>query len=266
MIDTHSHILPGIDDGASTLEDAVTLCRIAADDGVTTTVCTPHINFRYANRRATIEDAFNRLSGALGEAGVPLKLVKGAEVHHAPDIVEKLKGGDLVTYNDGRCYLLLEFPFQQVMTGDEDIVYRLRLAGVTPVIAHPERIAYFMEDVGRLHRLVQLGALVQITGGSVLGKFGERSQRASLAMLERRLVHVLASDAHDASYRRPVLAEAAEAVARDFGEACRRALVFDHPLAIVEGRTIEAPDPVEPRRRSGGILGIFRRDRQRGGS
>ncbi len=259
MIDTHAHILPGIDDGAEAIEDAVDLCRIAVQDGVTTTVCTPHINFRYANRRETIEAAFNRLCVALDQEGIPLRIVKGAEVHFAPDILEKLRGGDLVTYNDGRCYLLLEFPFQQVMTGDEEIVYRLRLAGVTPVLAHPERIAYFMEDVDRLERLVRLGALAQITGGSVLGKFGERSHRAAMTMLERRLVHLLASDAHDVSYRRPELSEAAEAVARGFGEACRQALVSDHPLAVVEGRPVEAPDPVPPRRRGTGFFGFFRR-------
>ena len=259
MIDTHSHLLPGIDDGAESLEDAVQLCRIAAGDGVTATVCTPHISFRYANNRETIEGAFGQLQNALREAGIPLRLVKGAEVHLAPDIVDKVRKGDLVTYNDGGTYLLLEFPFQQVLTGDQEMVYRLRLVGVTPVIAHPERIGYFMDDPDRLERLVRLGALSQITGGSVLGRFGERSHRASMIMLERRLAHLLASDAHDATYRGPVLAEAADAVERGFGVECSRAMVIENPRALIEGEPIDAPEPLKAPRRGGRFFRFFRR-------
>jgi len=259
LIDIHSHILPGIDDGSKSLEESVELCRIAAADGVRTTVCTPHVDFRYVNRRETIEGPFEALRAAVEAEGIPLELVKGAEVHMAPDILVKVKEGELVTYNDQGRYLLLEFPFQQVLVGTEDMVYRLRLASVTPVIAHPERIGWFMEDTDRLFRLIRLGALGQVTGGSLLGIFGDRSQRAGLAMIERNLAHIVASDAHDTSYRRPVLAEAAEEIARRFGPERSRAMVSDYPRAVLAGDEIEPPEPLEAPNRLAGFFGMFGR-------
>ncbi|MFQ5702288.1 MAG: tyrosine-protein phosphatase [Acidobacteriota bacterium] len=244
LIDTHSHLLPGIDDGSPSLDESVALCRIAAEDGIRTCVCTPHINFRYANSRETIETPFELLRARLRSEEIPLEIVGGAEVHMAPDILDKLKRKDLVTYNDMGRYLLLEFPFQQVLTGGEEMIYRLRLEGVTPVIAHPERIAYFMEDPGRLFNLIRLGALGQVTGGSLLGQFGEKCEAVGFTMIERRLVHVVASDAHDGSYRRPVLSDAAETIAKRFGMARSRAMTEEIPAAIVEGRDIETSEPL----------------------
>lgn len=255
MIDLHSHILPGIDDGSKSLEESIELCRIAAGDGIEAMVCTPHIDFRYVNRRATIEEPFERLRLAVEEAGIPLRLVRGAEVHMAPDILVKVKERELMTYDDGGKYLLLEFPFQQVIMGAEDLVYKLRLAGITPVIAHPERIGYFMDDLDRLHSLVRLGALAQVTGGSLTGQFGDRSQKAALTMVERHLAHVVASDAHDPSYRAPVLSEVAERMSRRFGKERVRALFVEYPQAIVSGLDLDPPEPIEGTRRLRGFLG-----------
>lgn len=261
-IDIHSHVLPGIDDGSKSLEESVELCRIAAEDGVKVLVCTPHVDFRYTNRRTSIEGPFGLVKEAVRQAGLDLDLIKGAEVHMAPDILARLKEGDLLTYDDNGRYLLLEFPFQQVIMGAEEMVYRLRLAGVTPVIAHPERIGWFMDDPDRLFKLARLGALGQVTGGSLMGQFGEKSQRAGFTMLERNLVHVVASDAHDTSYRKPVLAEVARQVARRFDEAKVRALFVDHPRAIVAGVEIEPPEPIEaPKRFRGFLSGLFSRSR-----
>jgi len=208
-------------------------------------VCTPHIDFRYTNRRATIEEPFERVREGVSREGLALKLVKGAEVHMAADIVVKVREKELMTYADQGKYLLLEFPFQQVLTGAEEIVYRLRLTGVTPVIAHPERIGYFMDDPDRLFKLIRLGALGQVTGGSLTGQFGDKSERVGFTMIERHLVHVVASDAHDASYRRPELTEAAAEVRKRFGEERVRSMFIDTPRAIVEGEDLEPPEPEE---------------------
>ena len=245
----HSHILPGIDDGSRTEKDSLELCRIAAADGIETLVCTPHIDFRYVNKRTTIEAPFERLKEQVREAGIALKLVKGAEVHMAPDIIVKLREKELMTYDDIGRYLLLEFPFQQVITGAEEMVYKLRLSGVTPVIAHPERIGYFMDDPDRLFKLIRLGALGQVTGGSLMGQFGDKSQRVGFTMMDRNLVHVVASDAHDTSYRRPELAEVAQEVGRRYDEARARSMFFDTPRAIVAGEDLEPPEPIESPRR-----------------
>src|SRR5262245_42057865 len=235
---------------------------MAAEDGVRTTVCTPHIDFKYLNNRATIEAAFGALREAIQRERIPLELVVGAEVHMSPDILPKLHAGELVTYNDMRRYLLLEFPFQQVISGVEDLVYRLRLAGVTPVIAHPERIGFFMDDPDRLFNIIRLGALGQVTGGSLLGQFGEKSLRVALTMVERHLVHIIASDAHDVSYRRPVLSEVVESVTRRFGQEQARLMVDHNPRAVIEGRELDPPPPIEaPKRVRKFLGGIFGRRR-----
>lgn len=186
---------------------------------------------------------------AAREAGIDLRILRGAEVHMAPDILVKLKENELMTYNDEGRYLLLEFPFQQVLTGAEEMIYRLRLAGVIPVVAHPERIGYFMDDPNRLHQLIRQGALAQLTGGSLMGQFGEKSQRVGFTMIERNLAHVVASDAHDISYRRPELAEVAALIGRRFGEDRAREMCIDYPRAIIEGEEIEPPEPIEAPRR-----------------
>jgi len=187
-------------------------------------------------------------------------LIKGAEVHMSPDILVRLKEKDLLTYADLGRYLLLEFPFQQVIMGTEDLVYRLRLAGVTPIIAHPERIGYFMDDPDRLFSLIRLGALGQVTGGSLLGQFGDKSLRIALTMVERHLVHIIASDAHDGSYRRPVLSEVAESVERRFGKERVRLMVDHNPRAVIEGSELDPPAPIEaPKRFKRFLGGIFGR-------
>lgn len=254
MIDIHSHILPGIDDGSKSLDQSVELCKIAAGDGIKTIVCTPHIDFRYTNRRETIEGPFAALQRACAEQDVPLVLVRGAEVHMAADILSKLRQGELVTYDDRGKYLLLEFPFQQVLPGAEEMVYRLRLAGVTPIIAHPERIGHFMDDADRLFNLIRLGALGQVTGGSLLGQFGEKSRRSAMIMIERFLVHIVASDAHDPSYRRPVLAEAADEVAGRFGSLRAQQMSVEYPQAVVAGAEFDPPPPQQAPKRLQGFL------------
>jgi len=234
MVDIHSHILPGI----------------------RTIVATPHVmEFRYPNTRGTIEGPFARLAAAIEKAKIPIRLVPGAEVHIAAGLVARLKEGDLLTYNDNRRFMLLEFPFQQVISGTEEVIYKLRLAGITPVIAHPERIGFFMEDTSRLRKLVLMGALGQVTGGSLLGSFGEKSERSAWKMLELGLVHVVASDGHDAKHRRPVLRDAYRALAGRVGEAQASRMAIEIPSAIVEGKDVDVPEPAPVATGLKGFLG-----------
>jgi len=256
MVDTHCHILPGIDDGAKTLDESLELCRIAAADGIRTIAATPHVmEFRYPNKRETIEPAYQALTAAVGEEGIDLRIVRGAEVHVAADLVKRYRDGDLVTYADNRVYMLLEFPFQQVVSGTEEIVYKLRLAGITPILAHPERIGFFMEDLERLGKLVRLGALAQVTGGSLLGRFGEKAEAAAWKMVDRRLVHVVATDAHDAKHRPPRLSEAVEALERRVGAEEASRMCRERPSAILDGIEIEPPEPVPPPKGLRGFIG-----------
>jgi protein-tyrosine phosphatase len=261
MVDIHSHILPGIDDGARSLDESLELCRIAAADGVTRIVATPHVmDYRYPNTRQTMEGPFRDLAEAVGRERLPITLVPGAEVHIAAGLVDRYRGGDLVTYDDNRKYMLFEFPFQNVISGAEEAIYKLRLAGIVPVIAHPERIGYFMDDPSRLRKLISMGCVGQVTGGSLLGSFGERSEKSAWKMLELGLVHVVASDGHDAKHRRPVMKDARAAVAARAGEEAAKRMTEEVPAAIVEGRDIEWPEPAsEPARAKGFFSRLFSR-------
>lgn len=252
MIDLHAHPIAAIDDGVQTEDEAVEFCRIAAADGITTLVATPHIREgMFPNRRAGILEALERLRARLQSEGVDLRLAPGAEVYLEPDLSARVRSGEYLTLNDGGRYLLLELPGRHLPAGIEDMVYRLRLDGLTPVIAHPERIYAFQEDPRRFARLIELGALGQLTGGSLLGHFGSRAQEAAFSMLRDGLAHVLASDAHNTGLRAPRLSRAVEEAAALVGAEAARQMVEGTPRAILQGEEIETPSEPTAARRGG---------------
>jgi protein-tyrosine phosphatase len=261
MIDLHAHPIAGIDDGVRDTDEAVEFCRIAVAEGITTLVATPHIREgMFPNRRAAILEGVESLRERLRQEKVGLNLAPGAEIYLEPDLVARLRAGDYLTLNDGGRYLLLELPTRHLPAGVEEIIYQLRLEGLTPVLAHPERIRPFQEDSGRLARLVELGALSQVTGGSLLGQFGTQALHAARALLKEGLVHVLASDAHNNGARAPRLRQAVEEAASLVGEGAARRLVLDVPQAILAGQDVEASVPAPPQEqpRRGGWLDWLR--------
>ena len=246
MIDLHTHILPGVDDGVKEEDEAVEFARAAFADGVRTLVATPHSKDGFfENGRAEVLAAVERLQGKLREAGIGLTLLPGAEVYIAPDLVERVKDGRALTLGDNGKTLLLELSLSQYPMELQNLVFSLRLAGLVVLFAHPERIRYFQEDVRRWEEMVRLGAYGQITTGSVLGTFGEDAQEFSELLLRRGLAHVLASDAHNLRGRPPILSRAVEAVAAIVGAEEARKMVSDRPRALLDGRDPEPPPVLE---------------------
>ena len=246
MIDLHTHILPGVDDGVKEEDEAVEFARAAFADGVRTLVATPHSKDGFfENGRAEVLAAVERLEGKLREAGIGLTLLPGAEVYVAPDLVERVKDGRALTLGDNGKTLLLELSLSQYPMELQNLVFSLRLAGLVVLFAHPERIRYFQEDVRRWEEMVRLGAYGQITTGSVLGTFGEDAQEFSELLLRRGLAHVLASDAHNLRGRPPILSRAVEAVAAIVGAEEARKMVSDRPRALLDGRDPEPPPVLE---------------------
>ncbi|MEE9218253.1 MAG: CpsB/CapC family capsule biosynthesis tyrosine phosphatase [Acidobacteriota bacterium] len=240
MIDLHSHPLPGIDDGVQDADEAVAMCRIAVEEGIRTLVATPHMREDlFPNRRGDILERIEKLRERLAREEVDLEISAGAEVYLEPDLVERLRAGEYLTINDAGYYVLLELPTRHLPAGTEDLIYRLRLEGITPVIAHPERLGPIQDDPDCLGRLVELGALAQLTAGSLLGQFGSAAQRSAQQLLTGGLAHVLASDAHNSGARAPRLRRAlAEATALVGREAAER-MVQQVPRAILDGEEIE---------------------------
>jgi protein-tyrosine phosphatase len=267
VIDLHNHLLPGIDDGARRLEETLEFLRIAWKDGVTYVVATPHMKPGvYDNRRETILERVAMVrEAARGDDAAQVTLLPGAEVYYTADVLARARAGELMTIGDRGRYLLLELPYQQVPMGVEDTIFQLRLLGITPLMAHPERVAYYLEDIERVAASVRLGALIQVTGASITGRFGDKALDFSRRLLARNLVHVLASDSHDVRHRPPVISDARDAAARIVGEEAAHRMVEDTPEAILAGREVEVGMPLEEPRPSirGRLRALF--GRRRGG-
>jgi protein-tyrosine phosphatase len=241
VIDLHSHVLPGLDDGAADLDEAVDLCRAAAADGIEAIAGTPHVRFDYPTTAASMEASLARLQEAVGGL---IRVLPGGELDiESLDLpVEELRRFGLGGNPD---YLLVETPYRgwPALLGTR--LVELRARGVTPVLAHPERNREVQTRPELLEPLVAGGVLIQLTASSVDGREGRRAKSCARTLLGRGLAHLIASDAHRASIRAVGMAAAARSVG-DPGLA--RWLTVDVPRAIVDG----GPLPVRPelRRRS----------------
>lgn len=247
MIDLHCHILPGIDDGPGGMDESLSMARIALQDGIHTIAATPHsLNGLYLNTLDEITLAVAHLSTALAENGLVLRVVVGSDVHLCPNLVERISKGDAVTLNNGRKYLLLELPPQTLPAGLKEEIFALKIQGITPIITHPERHPVIQHDLDALAGMISLGALAQVTAMSVTGEFGGLVMACAEAMVERRLIHIVASDAHSADGRPPLLSRAVEAVEEILGsrEEAER-MVVGVPAAILAGDPVDVPAPAK---------------------
>ena len=249
MLDLHTHVLPAMDDGAADWGEAVEMCRQAAGDGTALLAATPHW---YPNRnppsRAEIQTALERLRKELAGRGLELELVAGAEVALDPDLPRLAKEGLVPTLGESSCFLL-ECPPQTSPRLLPGLVYELRLAGLRPILSHPERTWSGARGWDWLAGLVEQGCLVQITAMSLTGELGSGPRAASQELLERGLVHLVASDAHSAGWRPPCLSRAAAHLERLAGAEAAEVLTRAAPAAILAGREPPAPPLAQPRRR-----------------
>lgn len=243
MLDLHCHILPGIDDGAPDVQTSLAMARIAVDDGITLTACTPHIYpGLYDNNAQMILQGIEVLTRALQHAGIDLQLTCGADTHLAPDLVGGLRNGRIPTLNHTR-YFLLEPPHHVLPPRLIDSCFALQSAGYVPVLTHPERLSYVDSAYGMFQELARRGIWMQITAGSLTGRFGSKPRYWAEKMMDEGLVHILATDSHGVDRRPPLLAEGRQAAEKwvDKAEALR--LVVDRPRAIIDNL---APDSVVP--------------------
>lgn len=243
MIDLHTHILPGVDDGVASEDDAVEFARVALEDGVRTIVATPHCREGFfVNERAAVLAAVARLRERLSGEGLEVDLQPGAEVHLCPELVERVRDGRAVTLADNGKTLLLELSLSQYPIELDQLVFDLKLNGIEVLFAHPERIRYFQDDVRRYEELVRVGAYGQITTGSILGDFGSTAREFSEELLRKGLVHVLASDAHNVRGRPPLLTPALQAITPLVGERFARSMADQIPRALLAGEPPVVPE------------------------
>jgi protein-tyrosine phosphatase len=234
MIDLHSHLLPGIDDGAPDLATSLAMARVAASDGIEVMACTPHIYpGLYENQGPAIRQAVAQLQVRVDEAGICLRLSHGADAHVAPDLVAGLRSGRVPTLHDSR-YFLLEPPHHVVPPRLDETVFNLLTAGYVPVITHPERLSWIEEHYEVFVALARKGAWLQVTAGSLTGRFGAGARYWAERLLDEGWVHILATDAHGVERRPPLLAEGQRAAERWVGADEAVHLVRTRPRGILD--------------------------------
>ena len=239
MIDLHSHILPGLDDGAQSLRDSLAMARMAVDSGITAMVATPHCAH---DRCREVYDSWLFLREALHECEIPLQLHLGMEIIGTPDTARMLRDGKLYTLNGSR-YPLVEFSFHSDAEEETAILEDICGAGFRPIVAHPERYTYVQQAPEILNSWYRMGCLFQLNRGSLLGRFGRRVQHTAVTLLEQGFVTVIASDAHSARVRTPWLQDIRQVLTEEISEDCARLLLRDNPNRIIHNEIIQ---PVEP--------------------
>jgi len=255
VIDLHCHILPGIDDGAPDLAEALAMARVAVADGIRVTACTPHIYpGMYENDAAGIRAAIAALREELIREDIPLQLVEGADVHLTPDLLGGLRSGRIPSLNGTR-YFLFEPPHHVAPPRIENVVFDLVAAGYVPIVTHPERLSWIDNHYPMFVSLAKGGAWMQLTAGAITGRFGGRAKYWSERMLDEGMVQIIATDAHRADKRPPLLAEARDAVAKRLGDAEAIRMVETRPAAVLrdvppDTDVLSIAPPVRPTRQS----------------
>lgn len=234
MIDIHCHILPAIDDGPADLDTAVAMARLAAADGITAIVATPHVNTQVYDQ-ADIGDRVVLLTEALRREGIALELLAGGDASAMlpPDALRPF------TLNQSR-YLLVEFPHTYLPSNAREILFDFLAHGYWPIITHPERNASVMSDPGLLLDLLADGVYVQLTAGSLTGDFGPGAEACAHYLLRRGAAHFLATDAHSPTRRPPVLSGGLEVAVEIIGRDRAVALINRNPAAVLAGLPLDA--------------------------
>lgn len=242
MIDIHCHILPEVDDGPKSWDVAVEMCRMAAADGITHSVATPHANDRYAYDRTYLSGLLDQLRERVGPS---LELSLGCDFHLSYDNLERvLEQPHSYTIGDTN-YLLVELSNFSVPTQLSNCFARLADRGITPILTHPERNPILQQAPQRVLEWVEQGCLVQVTASALTRSWGERPEIIARWLLDRSAVHVLSTDAHDTKRRTPVLSGARKVAEQVVGTEHAEALVEGNPGAIVTGKPIPyCPRPV----------------------
>ena len=234
MIDIHTHIIPGIDDGARNLKASLKMAEIAIKDGIVTMVATPHI-LDYPLSMEKINKKLKKLEEAFKSHGLNLELFAGAEV--SPFAVTQMNNPKDYTINNSR-YLLLEFPYLNIPDYLHDILFNLCAKGIVPILAHPERNSEITKEPWKIEEFLKNEILIQITAASITGELGKSIKRCAEYMLENSLVNIVASDAHSTRRRPPLLSEAYHCVKDEYGRKRADILFKLNPSAIVHNNEV----------------------------
>ena len=239
MIDIHHHLLFGLDDGSKSLEMSVAMIEMAAADGITHIACTPHANFTYQFDPAVNKEKLEQIRARVGDK---IMLGLGCDFHLSHENIEDAhKNPSKYTIN-GKKYLLVEFSDMFIPEQMNDVFYEMLLAGIQPIITHPERNRVIDKSPHRLNEWLHTGCLVQVTASSLTGRFGRTAMSFSQKLLRENKVHFLATDAHNLDSRPPIMKEAFDFVAQRYGIETAERLCIHNPKAVFLGEDLP-PQP-----------------------
>ena len=222
------------------------MARIAVEDGITHVVCTPHANNRYDYNPAVIAEKVHELRQLLRDEGVELKIGTGCDFHLTYDNIQMAKADRARFSINGLGYLLIEIPDYSLPKGLTETFYEFQIAGMTPILTHPERNLTLQSEPGRLDDWMRAGLLLQVTAGSVMGRMGKTAKKMAHELLEKRWVTFLATDAHNITSRPPKMRSAYEEVSKHFGSEYAHLLCVSNPLAAFQGLPLaEQPEPLD---------------------
>jgi protein-tyrosine phosphatase len=249
LIDLHSHILPGVDDGAKDIHEAIELIKNSVEDGVATIVATPHFfTGGYMPSKEEIKDKIYKLTDAALSEGVSIKICPGSECYVDYQLVKMVRDGKVMTINDGGKYILVEFPRMELPSSAADIFFQLQMEGITPIIAHPERNIAIAREPNILRHFIEKDILVQVNVGSLTGFYGSEVQKIAKIIITHRMAHIIASDSHRQGMAdKRSLTKGYTIVQSLLGDDQAFEAIKEAPKRILEGKGINVPEPVEYR-------------------
>ncbi|WP_426350906.1 tyrosine-protein phosphatase [Alloiococcus sp. CFN-8] len=241
MIDIHLHILPELDDGAETMEDAIIMAELAVESGVKTAIATPHANIRgvfqnYYDDR--LKKSFESFKIALKEKNIPLQLIEGMEIYGQGNIAELLKKGRIISLNSSR-YILIEFPFHESAAYMNRKLEEVYYEGYVPIIAHPERYACVQEDMSVIFNWINKGYYIQLNKGSITGYFGKGCKITAFSLLNEGIVSFIASDAHNTYRRNPCLDGVRSLLEEYYPLEYIKSIFETNPMKVIQDTIIE---------------------------
>lgn len=238
IIDIHSHILPGVDDGSDSLETSYRMLEIASKNGISQIILTPHNKPAHRNVPPyRIVERMKQLQDGLDIRQIGIKLYPGSELYYRDGLTEELEYGEAMTLAESH-YVLTEFSpsaeYEYIRNG----IYSLQMHGYRPILAHVERYRNICLKPERAAELTEMGCYIQVNAGSIMGTFGFAARQFTKKLLKQQLVSFIASDAHDIGRRTPHLADCAEYVAKKFGKDYRQEILYDNPMRVIRDEYI----------------------------
>lgn len=254
MIDLHCHILPGIDDGAQTIDDSVEMARMAVEQGITHILCTPHHNNgKYDNPAGKVISCVAALQEELLDREIPLTLFEGQEVRIGGELLEQIQNNDLLFVDLDNRYILIEFPTNEIPAYAESLFIKLLEADRVPIIVHPERNNKFIEDPNKLLPFLEMGVLTQLTAPSYVGVFGSKIKKIAQQMVSHNMVYMMASDAHNVGKRGFFMKKAYDAIAKEMG--CDHVAAMQQMAKdVLNGDDVQRPEFQEVIRKKFGLF------------